>query len=87
MGGARGDLGEVGGGFAQAASNDPSWRLDFDAALDKLPADAYELFVLLYVQQLEIKAICERLGLDVDAVYARKSRLIKRLRKLLTGED
>ena len=60
--------------------------LDLERVVAALSPQDQALFRLLYVEQREGPAICERLGdITVDTFQQRKTRLLKRLRQLLEG--
>lgn len=58
--------------------------LDLERVVHALSDEDHLLFHLLYVEQLNVAEICKHLGVTVDAFQQRKSRLLKRLRVLLT---
>lgn len=60
--------------------------MDLANAYDALSPSDRELFDMLYVQQLEPIAICERQSISSEALHARKSRLLKRLKRFLAGD-
>ena len=59
--------------------------IDLEDAVRALSAVDQALFRLLYVDQREPAEICTELGIADGAFLARKSRLLKRLRKYLDG--
>lgn len=58
-----------------------------DEGVKHLTPDEQELFRLRFCEQLEPDEICRRLGIEKDAYYQRLSRLIRKLRDLLNGEE
>jgi RNA polymerase sigma factor (sigma-70 family) len=58
-------------------------RLTVAEALDMLPDKDRLILKLYYIEGLKEKEIGELAGLSLDAVSARKSRAIKKLRKLV----
>ncbi|HEY2510969.1 MAG TPA: hypothetical protein VGI39_08940 [Polyangiaceae bacterium] len=50
---------------------------------EELHPRALELYRLLVVEEAPIPEVCEKSGLSADAVYAWRSRLLKRVRQLL----
>lgn len=77
--------------FLDDAAADDAWpgggrSLDLHAAIKALSADDQALFKMICIEQLDTTEICQRLGIRADAYYARRSRLTRRLRELLTEE-
>jgi DNA-directed RNA polymerase specialized sigma24 family protein len=58
--------------------------LDLEQAVNALSDEDHLLFHLLYVEQFGVVEICEHRSITVEAFQQRKSRLLKRLRALLT---
>ncbi len=69
-----------------AAAAMPTWSIDLKSAVEKLPEDAHTLFDLLYVEHCDTDEVCARLAISSDVFHARKSRLLKRLGRLLQGD-
>ena len=63
------------------------WLVELEAAVNKLAPDQYELFYLIYGEHLDCPEVCARYGITADVFHARKSRLLKRLRRLLQGDE
>lgn len=61
--------------------------MDLQKAHALLSPRDQELFDLLYVAQLEPEEICRRRGAQRNALDAQKSRLLKRLLRLLRGDE
>lgn len=60
--------------------------IDLEEAVRSLSAVDQALFHRIYVEQQEPAEICAELGIADGAFQARKSRLLKRLRKYLDGD-
>jgi RNA polymerase sigma factor (sigma-70 family) len=58
-------------------------RLTAEEALDMLPAQEKLVLKLYYIEGMKEKEIAELLDLSVDAVSARKSRSLKKIRSLV----
>ena len=56
--------------------------LDLERAVERLSASDRSLFHMIYVEQAEQAECCARLGIHDNTFQARKSRLLKRLRRL-----
>lgn len=74
--------------FLDDTAGDDGWTggersLALYAAIQAISADDRALFKMIYIEQLDTTDICQRLGIRADAYYARRSRLVKRLRELL----
>ncbi len=68
-------------------ANTGEWRrlarvIDLERAVEALSESDRSLFSMIYVEQEEQAACCARLGIAVNTFQARKSRLVKRLRRL-----
>lgn len=61
--------------------------IDLEHVLQTLSAADWELFHLIYVEQLGVPEICQRLGTTADSFQQRKTRLLKRLRTLLVDGE
>lgn len=56
----------------------------------ELTPKGWSIFQLLFLEEREVPAICEALSMNADAVYAWRSRLLKRIRALareLSGSE
>jgi len=65
----------------------PEWSrlrrvLDLERAVETLSASDRSLFQMIYVEQAEQAECCVRLGIHDNTFQARKSRLLKRLRRI-----
>jgi len=69
----------------QVAEPDVALRDEIQKALDCLPADQREAFVLKHVEELSYDQIAEITGVGVSALKMRVSRACERLRELLEG--
>ncbi len=49
---------------------------------DELSPKGLEIFRMLLVEELSVEQVCEETGLNVDAIYAWRSRLLKRTRSI-----
>jgi RNA polymerase sigma-70 factor (ECF subfamily) len=58
-------------------------REEIQRALDRLPSDQREAFVLKYVEDLSYEEMAELTGANVSALKMRAARACRRLRKLL----
>lgn len=65
----------------------PTWLVDLKGAVERLLPEQHELFNLIYGEHLDCPEVCARLGITPDVFHARKSRLLKRLRRLLQGDE
>lgn len=77
------DMAAVEGG----AANTREWvqltrAMDLERALGTLSASDRSLFALIYVEQAEQAECCARLEIEINAFQARKSRLLRRLRRV-----
>jgi len=61
--------------------------IDLERAVESLSESDRSLFSMIYVEQEEQAACCARLGIAENAFQARKSRLVKRLRRLQSEDD
>ena len=59
--------------------------MDLDRAVASLSGSDQELFRLMHVEQVEPIEVCTRLGLTLEALQQRKSRLIKRIKQFILG--
>lgn len=66
----------------RAASRDTLKRL-LGRLRDDLSPQGWQLFDLLYVQELEVREVRDETGLTADAVYAWRSRLKRHARRVL----
>ncbi len=69
------------------AANTREWTnltrvMDLERALETLSASDRSLFALIYIEQAEQAECCTRLGIQINTFQARKSRLLRRLRRL-----
>jgi RNA polymerase sigma-70 factor (ECF subfamily) len=62
-------------------------RLTAEEALKTLPAKEKLILKLYYIEGMKEREIAELLELSVDAVSARKSRSLRKIRKLVTKGD
>ena len=67
--------------------NTGEWRrltrvIDLERAVEALSESDRSLFTMIYIEQEDQAACCARLGIAVNTFQARKSRLVKRLRRL-----
>jgi RNA polymerase sigma-70 factor (ECF subfamily) len=67
--------------LAEIASRDLLLRL-LDGLREALPPRMLRLFYYLWVDELEIPAICEQTGMRREAVYMARSRIAKRARAI-----
>jgi RNA polymerase sigma-70 factor (ECF subfamily) len=68
---------------AADAADGAAIREEIQCALDRLPADQREAFVLKYVEELSYEEIAEITGVRVSALKMRANRACRRLRQLL----
>lgn len=61
--------------------------IDLERAVEALSESDRSLFSMIYVEQEEQAACCARLGIAENTFQARKSRLVKRLRRLHSEGD
>jgi RNA polymerase sigma-70 factor (ECF subfamily) len=71
--------------IAAAPAPDGSLREEIQRALDTLPVEQREAFVLKHVEQLEYDEMAELTGAGVSALKMRVKRATDRLRELLEG--
>jgi len=69
----------------EVAEPDVALRDEIQKALDCLPADQREAFVLKHVEELSYDQMAEITGVGVSALKMRVSRACERLRELLEG--
>ena len=62
---------------------DPSWREEIDRALNQLPVDQREAFLLKYVEDLSYDEMVVVTGSGMSALKMRVKRACERLRDLL----
>jgi RNA polymerase sigma-70 factor (ECF subfamily) len=67
--------------------HDLETRLTAEEALDLLPTTEKLVLKLYYIEGMKEKEIAELLGLTVDAVSARKSRSLKKIRSLVLKDS
>ena len=62
------------------------WRAEVERALDALPAEQREAFVLKHVEELDYDAMAEITGVGISALKMRVKRARAKLRAILEGE-
>ena len=67
----------------ERTADDGALRDEIQRALDRLPADQREAFVLKYVEELSYDAMAEITGAGVSALKMRAKRACERLREIL----
>ncbi len=70
---------------APSADDAGAAREEIQRALDRLPADQREAFVLKYVEELSYEEMAEITGVGISALKMRAKRACQRLRGLLEG--
>lgn len=70
-------------GVVDPAPESAAWREEIDRALETLPSDQREAFVLKYVEDLSYAEMTELTGASVSALKMRVSRACDRLRREL----
>jgi RNA polymerase sigma-70 factor (ECF subfamily) len=70
---------------AADAGDQAAVREEIQRALDRLPAEQREAFVLKYVEELSYEEMAEITGVGVSALKMRANRACRRLRGLLEG--
>jgi RNA polymerase sigma-70 factor, ECF subfamily len=71
--------------LAVVDESDPAMREEIQLALDRLPSDQREAFVLKYIEDLNYDEMAELTGVGVSALKMRVKRACTRLRELLEG--
>lgn len=67
------------------AADDAELREEIQRALDRLPADYREAFLLKHVEELSYEEMAELTGVGISALKMRTKRACDRLRELLQG--
>jgi RNA polymerase sigma-70 factor (ECF subfamily) len=75
----------LGGLAASEVSNDAGLRAAIERALQTLPDDQREAFLLKHVEEMEYEEMAEVTGAGVSALKMRVKRAIERLREQLEG--
>lgn len=75
----------LGGLAASEVSNDAGLRAAIELALQTLPDDQREAFLLKHVEEMEYEEMAEVTGAGVSALKMRVKRAIERLREQLEG--
>ena len=57
------------------------WKV-FAVLLDELSVDGRKLFELLFIDECEVEEVCALMEMEPDAVYARRSRLRRRIKEI-----
>ena len=70
---------------ASSDAEAPALREEIQRALDRLPPEQREAFVLKYVEELSYEEMAEATGAGVSALKMRANRACRRLRDLLEG--
>ena len=70
----------------QRADDQLALREEIQHALDRLPADQREAFVLKYVEELSYEEMAEITGVGVSALKMRAKRACERLREILEDD-
>jgi RNA polymerase sigma-70 factor (ECF subfamily) len=79
------DAGALDGMATAHATPDPALRAAIEQALDVLPVDLREAFLLKHVEELEYEEMADVTGAGVSALKMRVKRAIERLREQLEG--
>ncbi|MEO8201603.1 MAG: RNA polymerase sigma factor [Gemmatimonadota bacterium] len=68
---------------ARGYGNDEAWREEIERALEYLPLEQREAFLLKYVEDLSYEEMEELTGMGISALKMRVKRACERLRELL----